>query len=343
MIVLLFFSSMTLHAQGIGNILIAAGDDAKTLTQNYMDPGLKCLVYSLNSGWATTAKTHSKFGFDVTIGASFSFVPRNEQEFLFDSNDYEFLTLPAASSGMLPTVMSEDSQQSILDVRVPDGNGAFKVASIKMPGGIAEDLPANSVPAPLIQLGFGLPTRTDVKFRIVPNMEYGDKVKAGVLGIGLQHDFTQYMGFVDSLPLSISGLIAFSNMNVTYKIDDDSDNVTLTNGEGAFNLNTFAIEVLGSLDFPFITLLAGIGYGVGSSSLELKGVYELRYELEDNSGNSLGNVSETIIDPINLETNNASIRARLGGSFNLSVFKIFIDYTLQEYSTFTGGIAVSVR
>jgi hypothetical protein len=179
----------------------------------------------------------------------------------------------------------------------------------------------------------------------VPTLEYGNNVKAGMFGIGFQHDFTQYMGPLDKLPLSISGLVAYSNMNVKYFINDDSDldDVQVTNGEGEFKLNTFTIEALGSLDFKFITLFAGIGYGTGGASIKLKGDYELSYDLEDEAGNPLGTVSETISNPINIKANNGSVKGTLGARLNLSIFKIFADYTFQEYSTFSGGIAFSVR
>ena len=344
-IVLMMLTSIMVSAQDLGNIIIAAGNDANALTERYMEPALKGLIYSMNSGWANTAKTHDKFGFDIIIGGNLSYVPSDQQNFLFDPNEYEFLTLPSGGTTMLPTVMSEDSSENVLNVRVPNGDGTFKVASFKMPGGIAGDLPASAVPAPMIQVGFGLPTRTDIKLRFVPNLEYGDSVKAGMFGIGFQHDLTQYFGAMDNLPLSISGLVAYSNMNVRYNIDDDidSDNVKVTNGEGEFKLNTFTIEALGSLDFTFVTLFAGIGYGTGATSLKLTGDYELRYELEDNAGNSLGNVTETISNPINIKANNGSVKGTLGARLNLSVFKIFADYTFQEYSAFSGGIAISVR
>jgi hypothetical protein len=344
-LVLLTLFTASVQAQELESILIAAAGDANDLTERYIEPALKGLVYSLNNGWATTAKTHDKFGFDIIIGGNLSFVPDAQKNFLFDPNDYKYLTLPSGGTTMLPTVMSEDSNQRILDVRVPVGDGTYKVAEFEMPGGITEDVPASAVPAPMIQVGLGLPTRTDVKLRFVPNLEYGDSVKAGMFGLGIQHDLTQYFGPLDKLPLSVSGLVAYSNMNVNYFINDDNDldDVTVTNGEAEFKLNTFTIEALGSLDFKFITLYAALGYGTGGASIKLLGDYELEYDLEDEAGNSLGTVTETISDPLNIKANNGSVKGTLGARLNLSVFKIFANYTFQEYGTLGAGIAVSVR
>jgi hypothetical protein len=344
-VILLMLGFIHTKAQDLGNIIIAAGNDANKLTQNYLEPAFKGFVYSMNSGWATTAKTHDLFGFDFTIGGNLSFVPSDQQDFLFNANDYEFISLPSGGNALFPTVMSQDSQQNDLNVRVPDGNGSFKVASFKMPGGAAEEFPASAVPAPMLQLGFGLPTRTDIKLRIVPEIGYKDSVKGGMFGLGFQHDLTQYFGVMDKLPFNFSALVAYSHMNIEYKIDESigSSNVQVQNGKGEFSLNTFTVEALGSLDFAFITLFTGIGYGTGSSSIKLIGNYDLQYELEDSAGNSIGSITETVSDPINIEANNGSFKATLGARLNLAIFKIFVDYSFQEYNTLSAGFAISVR
>ena len=61
-----FFLTFQLsQAQELETILLAA-DDASKLTENYLNPAMKGLMYSMNGGWYTTAKTHKKFGFDIT-------------------------------------------------------------------------------------------------------------------------------------------------------------------------------------------------------------------------------------------------------------------------------------
>ena len=76
----LFFALITAtqftHSQELESILLAS-EDASRLTQGYVNPVMKGLMYSMNSGWYTTAKTHKTLGFDFTISANASFVPRN--------------------------------------------------------------------------------------------------------------------------------------------------------------------------------------------------------------------------------------------------------------------------
>lgn len=330
-------------AQELETILLAA-DDASLLTQNYLNPAMKGLMFSMNDGWATTAKVHKKFGFDITIGVNASFVPNSAKAFAFLPGDYTYVTLPDGQTE-LPTVMSENDAETRVDISVPVGDGTYKVGSFTMPGGITKDLPVNAVPAPVVQIGFGLPFNTDIKVRFIPKLNFDDDLQAGLFGLGLQHDLTQYFGPIEKLPLSVSVLGAFTNMNVGYAIldDDPQDDVTVNNGKVDFKMNSWTLQALASLDFKFITLYGGVGYNNGKTSVKMKGQYTLTYDIEDSNGDQVGTVDETINNPINLDFQANGMRATLGTRLNLGIFKIFADYTLQSYNTATVGIAFSVR
>ena len=155
----------------------------------------------------------------------------------------------------------------------------------------------------------------------------------------------QYFGPLDNLPLNISVLAAFTNMNVTYNIEDEdaTDDVSVNNGEAEFKLNTSTIQALGSLDFTIITVYGSVGYNSGKTTAKMKGDYTLTYDVEDSNGNTIGTVEETISNPINLDFEANGLRATLGSRLNLGFFKIFADYTFQEYNTATVGIAFSFR
>jgi len=329
-------------AQDLETILLAA-DDASLLTQNYLNPAMEGLMYSMNGGWATTAKVHKKFGFDLTIGVNGSLVPDAAKTFAFVPGDYSYLSLPNGESE-LQTVMSEDDVEATIDVSIPNGDGTFKVANFTLPGGITEDLPVNAVPAPTVQIGFGLPFKTDIKARFVPTQSFDD-VEAKLIGFGLQHDLTQYFGPLDKLPLSVSVLGAFTNMTVTYAMTDEDaiDNVAVTNGKTEFKMNTWTVQALASLDFKLITFYGSVGYNSGKTTAKMKGDYTLTYDVEDSNGNQIGTVSESISNPINLDFEASGMRATIGTRLNLSIFKIFADYTFQNYNTATVGIAFSVR
>jgi len=342
-LIVILFSIQQSKSQDLETILLAA-DDASLLTENYLNPAMKGLMYSMNGGWFTTAKTHKKFGFDITINANASFVPSKEQMFAFVPSDYTFLTLPNGETS-LNTVMSENDDETEIDISIPNGNDTFKVASFDMPGGITDDLPINAVPTPMVQLGFGLPYKTDIKLRLVPGLNFDNSIKAGLFGVGLQHDLMQYFGPLDKLPLNVSILAAFTNMKVTYDIENDNteDEVSVTNGEAEFKMNTWTVQAIASLDFKVVTLYGSLGYNNGKTTAKMKGDYTLTYDVEDDNGNVIGTIDETVSNPINLNFEANGMRATIGTRLNIGFFKIFADYTLQEYNTASAGIAFSFR
>ncbi|WP_298761840.1 DUF6588 family protein [uncultured Psychroserpens sp.] len=340
---ILLFSIQNSKSQELETILLAA-DDASLLTQNYLNPAMEGLMYSMNGGWYSTAKTHKKFGFDIMINANASFVPSQDQLFAFVPGDYTFLSLPNGETS-LNTVMSENDAETQIDISIPTGEGTFKVASFDMPGGITDDLPINAVPTPMVQLGFGLPFNTDIKLRLFPELNFDDSVNANLIGFGLQHDLMQYLGPLDKLPLSLSILGAFTNMKVTYDIDDENteDEVAVSNGEAEFKMNTWTIQAIASLDFKIITLYGSVGYNQGKTTAKMKGDYVLTYDVVDSNGNVIGTIDESISNPINLDFEANGMRATLGTRLNIGFFKIFADYTFQDYNTATAGIAFSFR
>ncbi|MEZ4858921.1 MAG: DUF6588 family protein [Flavobacteriaceae bacterium] len=341
----LFLGFQTIvYSQELESILLAASD-AEKLTQAYIDPALKGIVYSMNDGWYTTGKTHELFGFDITIGANLALVPDKDKNFLFRTSDYNFVSSQIGSQQTVSTVLGDDTDGTVFDVRIPVGDGTFKVAEFEMPGGIGADFPLKGVPGPIVQVGFGIPFKTDVKLRLLPNLGVDDKVKNFLIGLGIQHNLSQYIPGLDESPFSLSALIAYGHTKVTYAIDDEdtTDDVVVENGEAEFKLNTLSFQAIGSVDLKIVDFYGSVGFGRGGSKLALNGDYTLSYQLEDANGNTIGTVQETLTNPLQFKANVNSARLTLGTRFNLSIFKIFASYTLQEYSTISAGIAISVR
>src|SRR5690606_30611996 len=327
-------------SQGFETVIFAA-EDASKLSEDYVNPFVKGLMYNMNSGWYTTAKTHNKFGFDITITPSVSLVPSSDEYFNFNPNDYKHLSLPNGES-RIPTIMSSSDQTTMVNVSIPYGNDTYKVSEFEMPKGIAGDLPFNGVPLPMVQAGLGLPSRTDVKLRLVPNISFGDGGDVNLLGIALQHDLGQYLK-ISKLPLNISILGGFTKLNVNYAIENDAEipDITVYDGLASFETTAWTLQALASLDLKIITFYGGVGYNAGKTEVKLEGDYVLSYNIEDENGATWGVVTETVSDPINLKFDVSGMNATLGTRLNLGFFKIFASYTLQEYNTINGGIAFS--
>ena len=168
------FQSLPNSVIGFGNILLA-GEDAILLAENYLRPSVKGLVSGMNSGWYSTAKTHKKFGFDITFGLNSSLIPSKDKVFNFISSDYNYISVDDGNIE-LPTVLSDDDSETNFNVYIPVLSGDYKAGSFTLPGGVAKDFPVNAVPTPFIQLGLGLPYKTELNLRYVPDLNYDSKV-----------------------------------------------------------------------------------------------------------------------------------------------------------------------
>ena len=326
---LLGLVTITSKAQELESILLASKDDASKLTSAYINPAMKGLIYGMNSGWYHTAKVHKKLGFDISIGANLSIAPTEDELMVFADLG---LTSISSASTTSPTVFgSGDGAQMNVNAVV---QGQNVTASFEMPSGISEDLPMNAVPTPSLQLSVGLPYKFDVMLRLVPEVG-SDDVKGNLLGVGLKKEITSIFGALEKLPLHVSVLAAYSTMNVDYVIDGGT--IPGQDQRTEFKLNSYTVQAIGSLNFPIINIYGGIGYSGGSSSLKMLGDYELTY---NTSG---GTIVETVTDPLNLDFDASGFRTTIGARLSLGFFKIFGDYTLQEYNTFSAGIAFSFR
>ena len=333
LLMLLCLATITSKAQELESILLATRADASKLTEAYMNPGMKGLIYGMNSGWYHTAKVHKKFGFDITIGLNASMVPTKDEMFSFADLGLTNITSNSATN---PTVAGS-GDGAMIDVNATvDGQNV--TASFEMPSGISEDLPLNAVPTPAIQVNIGLPFKLDAMVRLVPEVE-SDDVKGKLLGLGLKKEITSLFGPLDKLPLHVSLLAAYTTMDVNYEMNGNE--IPGQNQLAEFKLNSFTTQVIGSLNFPIINIYGGIGYSGGKSDLNLKGTYDLEYETGQAPPNDT--ITETVTDPLNLDFKASGFRSTIGARLSLGFFKIFADYTLQEYNTLSAGIAFSIR
>ena len=205
-----------------------------------------------------------------------------------------------------------------------------------MPGGVKESVPINAIPTPSVQFSMGLPWKMDAMVRLVPEVG-SDDVKGSLLGLGLKKEITSWFGPMEKTPLHVSLLAAYTSMNVDYDIQNDSS-LSGSNQRAEFKLNSYTVEAIASLNFPIINIFGGIGYSSGNSELNMLGTYDLDYDV-----NGGGTVTETVVDPLNLDFNASGFKTTVGARLSLGFFKIFGSYTLQEYNTVNAGIALSFR
>lgn len=322
--------------------IILAKEDASKLTEAYISPAMKGLVYSMNNGWYHSAKVHKKLGFDVTIGANISFIPSKDE--VFNIANLNLSNNTSVTNGMTssPTVAgSEDIVPADLRYETTIKGQNVK-ADFTLPNGIKEDLPANAVPAPSIQVGLGLPFKLEAMLRYSPKVG-SDDVKGGLFGIGLKKEITDWFGPLDKLPLHVSLLAAYTNMTVDYNIGDIDGDIKATNALTEFQLNSYTVQAIASINFPIINFYGGVGYNGGNTKLKLKADSDFIASYTTNTIPAASIEENLGRTPLSLKTSNGSFNATIGTRLSLGFFKIFGSYTIQEYNSVNAGIAFSFR
>jgi hypothetical protein len=325
-------------SQDIEQFLLAGTEDASKLTENYVRPVSKGFMYGLNSGWYSSARVHKKFGFDITFVANLAKVPTKDEVFEFVASDYNNITLQSgASSAQMQTLMGGDNQETLL-AKIETDNGDSDLAEFSIPDGIGNDLPMNAVPSATLQIGVGIPViDADLKFRFLPKVGTSD-LEVGMFGLGIQKSLTKMLK-LKKTPVDVSALFAYTRLTSEYDIQGDSG----FEGSGQmmdFVTNAYTVQAIASVNLKLIEFYAALGYNTAKMDVDIKGTYELEYT-DSNSGTT-GDAG-TLIDPVSVNFKANGFRTTIGTRLNLGFFKIFGDYTLQEYNTISGGIAFSFR
>lgn len=296
-----------------------------------MNPLMKGAIYSSNAGWYNTAKVHKKLGIDLSLRLNASFVPSSEQ--IFSVTDLDYISTEAIN---LPTIAGESRQENLIITIPSDGNLPEMTTTIKSPKGIKSRLPLGAIPAPVLQLGIGIPFDTEIIIRYSP--EYHRRgIDMSLKGIGVKHNLLQYFGPIDKFPLNVSAFASFSKM----KIDYDIQSFSSLEGSGQvaqFSLNNYNLLLLASLDVLVVNFYGGIGLTGGSSSFKMLGQYDLEYQTQSNIP-----IQRTLKDPIDMNFKASDFQTTLGAKFKFLIFSAFIDFTFQEYNTLSAGISANFR
>lgn len=321
-------------AQDIGQILAGSQADANKYLQSYLEPFGNGQILNMGRGWFSTARTHRKLGFDISINAQAAIIPDVKQSFVFNNSDYQTFRLKSgAASAVVPTFLGDKSSQ-VLSVNTTV-NGHNVSYEFNTPTGIGGDMKNAvgfvAVPLPVAQIGVGIFDNTDLKVRIFPKSNFGD-VGIGVFGVALQHQFLK------KAPIfNLSALAGYNTTTATYNITNSG--ISGSNQRAELRLNAFTLQGIASVKLAFLEVYTALGYTTGNSHADLKGTYTINYK--DNATNTT--YSNTVTDPISLTYNNSGVSNTWGVRMNVFFFKIFADYTFASYNGAGAGFAFSFR
>ena len=333
-IILLFFSPFLFSQNGLENLLLAPKYESQNLFERYLKPALKGSIYLMNSGWYSTAKVHKKLGFDLTISLNSVVVPDGEKS--FDISNFKLIESEIKN---LPSIFG-DSKNEELNVIIPksDLHPQLK-ATFFSPGGIKDQLPLGIVSSPSIQVSIGLPFKSEVTLRYLP--EYNrNRVYFSNYGIGFKHDILQYFTFLKKIPsLNVSAFGAYSIMSINYDIQS-AERFRGINQISEFDITNYKFQILTSFNLKIIEFYGGIGISGGNSSFSINGEYELDYVVD---GDSNTKFPIKISDPVKINYSIHELSKNFGFKFKFLFLHAFIDYTLQEYDVVTIGTSINFR
>ncbi len=341
---IVFFNQV--RSQDIAQIIAGSKADANKYFSNYIQPFGEGEIYNLARGWYSTARAHKLLGLDFSINIQAAAIPIEKQNFTFNNSDYTTFKLSGgASSASLPTFMgSTTSQQINVSSNV---NGQTVSTSFTAPKGVGDDFKKNisflpvSVPLPIAQIGIGLFKHTDLKVRYFPKTNFNN-VAIGVFGLGVQHEFSNYLPFIKKVPfLHLSALAAYNKISASYNPSISGTSVSASDANINYDISAFTLQGIASVKLAFLEIYTAIGYSNGKSTINLKGNYAVSYNTGFPPPNNV--VSTNVVDPISLSYTGGGMSNTWGVRFNLLIFKVYADYTFAKYNGVGVGIALALR
>jgi len=218
----LFICSCSLAvAQTSLNTIFAAGvEDAERFTTNYLAPFSESTVYGFSTGWYNTADAKPLGGFEISIvGAITSHQNKEDKKtFVLDPNDYQnmdFVENPGTARAVSSAFGDIEGTRVFVESQV---GGSTVRQEFELPTGISAE-GFNFVPSGYLQASVGILKGTEIKARFLPKITYED-ASVGLIGFGVQHDFTKWLPADKILPIAISGVIGYTRITGDYDISD---------------------------------------------------------------------------------------------------------------------------
>jgi len=332
-IVALALVSVTMgKAQDLNDIFVSGVADAERFANAYLSPVSEGAIYSISNGWYNTADAKPLGGFEISIiGNITGFKNKDDKKaFLLDPADYENLDF-VQNPGQARMVSTALGDIEGVEVFVEDQSGVFR-EDFELPSGLAaENL--NFIPSGYIQASVGLIKGLEVKARFLPKIKFDDDAKLGLFGAGLQYDFTKILPADKVMPVAISAVIGYTNLNGEYDFPDSST-IEGSNQRRDASFKTWNFSaVVSTKNIPVINFYGGLGYITGKSDIDLLGTYQANGPF----------FSETVEDPFTVSKNASGVAATLGTKLKLGFFRLNAEYNIAEFSTFTFGVNFGFR
>ena len=319
------------NAQENLNQLLAAGvADAERFSASYIKPANDGLAYGINTGWFNNAKTPKRFGFELSIIGNATFISEEDKQFVLDVSEYENIRFPdnSPNKGVATALGHNDPAQTVI-ITYDDPIFGNQEREFELPTGIGSQN-INLIPTAFLQASFSPFKGTQLKARYFPKIDQED-TKLGLYGFGLQQDFTAFLSEDNLLPVTISGLIAYTHLDGSYDFTDEG----VVEGENQrieTETNTMLYQLIVSTKLKVINFYGSVGYLSGKNKTDLLGTYRV-------SDGFL--FSEEITDPFSIESDTKGVLTTVGANLSLGFFGINAAYTIADFNSASLGMNFS--
>lgn len=353
----------------------------KPYISSYFEPLGKSFATGMNSGWVHTAKAHGQLGFDFSFSIAIVNIPQSEAG--FSSNELGEMKKNGLyfESGSLSSrngnVIKFPNIRSATDANTPKIIKQFDPIAGQTPHinfDAIKGLNLASLPTASLQLTVGLPAKTDLIIRYFPDFSFSaNKIlsasgidirmeKTNYWGLGIKHDIKQWIPVLKKTPfLQLSTLLTYSNFYTGFsgkdltlspdkfskRVHSELPNSTWENQKFNMSVKAFSGALLVGANIPVFQPFIGIGFNSGIFDAGLKGTYPI---IDVNKDLSTASTYPLIVNkngkeenPISIKSKNTEFSFVAGARIKLGFFILHYQFTKQNYSMHTGGIAFTFR
>ncbi len=314
------------------SFLASSVEDAQTFTQDYMSPSTDALINGLTSNWYNSGQVKKTLGFEISIIGNASLTSSKHKFFNLSTTDYSNISFKnGQSSQMVATVLGENNPEVTMLVNGANGNLEFD-----LPQGLASE-GIDFVPSAFIQASVGLPLHLELKFRFLPEVNEED-ISSSLYGLGLQHEFSNWIPFLKELPLAISGFVGYTNFKGQVSLTNATPFVIKYDDQLLdVELSSWHLAAIASTKWKVFNFYSSLGFISGDATTALKGTYEFNDASQDII--DLGQFK----DPFQVSSSVDSIKALIGAKLKLGFFRINAEYSFQQFNTASLAINFGIK
>jgi len=344
----------------ITNIFKSGLTDLNTVANGYLKPAGNSLAAGLGSNWYNTAAVHKTWGFDLTIGGSVVMAPQSERT--FDINRLTYLQPTVIGTTSAPTFTGKGSGVGLAlyqPDKLSDGTAnplkGQQIVSFTTPKGISK-----YIPAPTVQFTIGLPFINDLSIRWMPKVKASD-ADVSLIGIGVKHNFKQWIPGFKLLPFDASVLVAYTHLNANYYfptsaqitpaklvggglgyVDDPQYTGNYSTQSLKINAKAFTTGIVISKTLLFFTPYLGVGIVKTNFDAVMAGDYPTLGN-PVLSGGVYKMQIKRMVDPVKVTGSETMPNATFGFRLKFALLSIHAQYVAQKYATASAGFGFTFR